>query len=239
MNLFTRLTTTGALLLAPALFAADAFEGKVTMAMTGSNGETHTLSYEMKGPVMRMDPEGGQASIIMDMGKHQMITLLHQQRMFMIRPMQPPSAQAQNQGSPQGGPPAEHSSGDMQPTGKTEKILGYTCTQFIIKDGEKTTEMWLASGLGMFMGMGGGGNPFGGHGRGSAAVPSKWEALLKGGAVFPMRVVTHDASGRVTERMEVTKIEQGGVSDEDFAPPPGYRPLQIPNMPGMNPYGGG
>jgi len=237
MNLFTRLTTTGVLLLAPAAFAANAFEGKVSMTMTSSRGESHALNYMMKGSTMRMDMEGAPASTIMDMGKRQMTILLHQQRMYMVRPM--PEPQHQTQAGSEGSPSSPHDMPDVQSTGKTEKILGYTCNQFLIKDGDKTTEVWLAPDLGMFMGLNAGGSPFGGRGRGNPEVAAKWEQVFKGKAGFPLRVITREASGKESMRMEVTKIEKGGVSDSDFTPPGDYRPFQMPNIPGMNPFGGG
>jgi len=234
MNLLTRLTTTGALLLAPAAFAASSFEGKVSMTAADDRGQSHSITYEIKGTSMRVDVEGGQGAMIMDLGKRQMIIIMHQQHMYMVRPM--PEAQAHPSQGGDAEPGAARDIPDAHFTGKSEKILGYTCDQFVVKDGDKTTEVWLAQGLGTFMGLGaGGGGPFG---RGRSEVAAKWEQVFKGHVGFPMRVITRDASGREKGRMEVTKVDTGGVSDADFMPPEGYRQFQMPNIPGFNPGGG-
>src|SRR5271154_49772 len=122
MNLLTRLTTIGALLLAPALFANDAFEGKVSMTVTGTKGDAHAMTYMMKGTMMRMDMEGGKGSMIMDLGKHQMIMVINERQMYMVMKMpQPPDQGPQQAGAP-GGPPANHTSPDVTATGKTQEI---------------------------------------------------------------------------------------------------------------------
>jgi len=241
MNPLTRFIITGVVLLAPAVYAADAFEGRISMALTAERGETHNMTYEMKGTSIRMDMQGqrgDQVSTIMDLGKRQMIILMHQQRMYMTHQMQDPGARSSAQGHEGSAEP--HNSPEVQATGQTRTILGYTCNQFLVKDGDKTTELWLAPGLGMFMGLhggpGGGGGPFG---RGRSEVAAKWEEAFKGKAGFPLLVITRDGSGKEKSKMEVTKIDKGGVSDSDFVPPEGYRQFQMPNLGGMNPFGGG
>ena len=235
MNLFTRLTIIGGLLLAPALFAADGFEGKVSMTMTGNKGDAHAMTYMMKGTMMRLDMEAGKGSMIMDLEKHQMIMLMHERQMYMIMKMPQPQDQGPHQAGTPGGPPSDRTPPDVTATGKTQEILGYTCSQFLVKDGDKTTELWLAPGLGVFMGLHAGSSPFGGRSR-NAEAAAKWEEAFKGKAGFPLRVITRDGSGKETNRMDVTKIEKGGVSDGDFAPPAGYQQFQMPNIPG---FGGG
>ena len=46
------------------------------------------------------------------------------------------------------------STADIEVTGKTDTILGYKCNQFLVKDKGTITEMWVAEGLGTFMGLG-------------------------------------------------------------------------------------
>src|SRR4051812_40450275 len=68
MNFLSRIFVMGGLLVAAHTFAADAFEGKVALAITPEKGKPMTLNYAMKGPKLRMDTqaEGHQASMIMD-----------------------------------------------------------------------------------------------------------------------------------------------------------------------------
>ena len=231
MNLLFRFLAVGSLLTAVQSFAAGGFEGKVTFAMSGGKGRPQVMDYTMKGSVLRMDinAEGHTVSSIMDMGKREMTMLMPEQHMYMVMPMKlPPEAAAKAK--------EMESTAEIEKTGKTETILGYKCQQVLVKDKGVVTEMWLAEGLGNFMGMGnGGGSPFGG-GRGGPAAPSKWEQALKGVGGFPLRVISRDASNKETYKMEVTKIAPGPQPDSAFAPPAGYQKFQMPG--GMNPFGG-
>jgi len=283
MNLLPRLFAAGTLLAATQLFAADAFEGKVTYAMTTAGAQPQVMDYSIKGPRMRMDmtvaaadanapkeksndapppkkrrslipgflagknsKEAGDGSksaaedgpmhstMIMDMEKMEMTTLMPDQKMYMVMSMKKAAEKA-----------AAHAektldaTTDIERTGKTEKILGYTCDQILVKDTEKgtVTELWVASGLGTFMGLGGG-NPMAGGGGGglfgshksSSPAAAKWEEALRGKSVFPMRVITRDGSGVQTYRMEATKVEKGEQPDSLFVPPEDYKKFEMPSF---------
>ncbi len=236
MNLLLRLLAVGSLLTAAHTFAADAFQGKVSLAITTEKGRTQEMNYSMKGRKLRMDmnAEGHTMSTIMDMEKLEMLMLMPEQKMYMVMPIKQPVDRA-----------VEHASKnpetvtDIERTGKTEKILGYLCEQILVTDKAKgtVTEMWVAQNLGMFMGMGGGGGgPMGGRRGGGSAAAAKWEEVLKGKGGFPMRVISRDASGKQAFRMEATKIDPGSQPDSLFAPPEGYKKFQMPDMGGMNPF---
>jgi len=232
MNLLLRFLAVGSLLTAVPSFAAEGFEGKVTFAMSAGKGRVTNMDYTMKGAVVRMDmkAEGGSVSNIMDMNKREMLMLMHDQQMYMQMPMKlPPEAAAKAK--------EMESTAEIEKTGKTETILGYKCQQVLVKDKGTTTEMWLAEGLGTFMGMGGGGgSPFGGGRGGGAPASSKWEQALKGVGGFPLRVISRDGANKESFKMEVTKIAPGPQPDSEFAPPAGYQKFQMPG--GMNPFGG-
>jgi hypothetical protein len=233
MNLLTRFIILGALLLAPVLRAADSFEGRITMTMTPSNGKIMTINQTIKGHVLRIDTAGMEGGVIMDMDARTMTILLMKQKAYMVRPM--PTAEDVRSKAAEAGR-TEHDT-DVEDTGKTDTILGYKCHQFLVKDGDKVTELWIAPALGTFAGLGqqGGGNPFG-RSR-SSETAAKWERVFKGKAGYPMRVITHDASGAQTFKLEVTNVQKGGIMDADVAPPPDFKPFQMPNIPGMN-FGG-
>lgn len=204
--------------------------------MTGGKGHSQTLTYAIMGQSLRIDMPGAPVSTIMDMGKREMLLLMHEQRMYMSRPI-PPADVA----TPEGDERSDRIP-DIEDTGKTEVICGYTCRQFLVKDGKHVTEMWLAEGLAPFMGLGGGG-PMGGGGggfmgrkKGNSEAAQKWEQALKGKGGFPLRVVTHDANGKETFKMEATKVEKGGVSPADFAPPADYQKFEMPDLGGLNPF---
>ena len=230
MNLLLRLLTVGSLLTAAPTFAATTFEGKVALAITTEKAKPMTMTYAMKGTKLRMemDAEGHQMSTIMDMEKMEMLMLMPEQKKYMVMPLKKTMEKA-----------AEHAetNTEVERTGKTEKILGYASDQILVKDKEKgtVTELWVASNLGTFMGMGngGGGGMFGGR---KSATAAKWEEVLKGKGGFPLRVVTTNAKGKEIYRMEATKIEPGSQPSSLFVPPEDYERFQMPDFGGLNPF---
>ena len=231
MNPFLRIIAIGGLLAAPHLFALDAFEGKVSLAITTDKGRNMNMNYSMKAQKLRMDmnAEGHQMATVMDLASMEMMMLMPEQKMYMVMPIKKPVEQAM---AKQG-----ESTADVEVTGKTETILGYKCNQILVKDKGAVTEVWTAEGLGVFMGLGsGGGGPFGGGRRGGGANAAKWEEALKGKGGFPLRVISHDAKGKESFKMEATSIEPGSLPDSLFTPPEGFRKLSMPDMGGMNPF---
>lgn len=226
MNLLLRLLAVGTLLTASASFAADAFQGKVSLAITSDKGKSQTLNYSIKDQKLRMDmeAEGHTMATIMDTAKLEMLMLMTEQKMYMVMPMKKPVEQAQAQAMARQG----ESTADIEVTGKTDTILGYKCNQILVKDKGTVTEMWAAEGLGTFAGLGnqggGGGGPFGGHKSANAA---KWEEVLKGKGGFPLRVISTDTKGKQSFKMEATKIEPGILPDSLFLPPPGYSKFDL------------
>ncbi len=234
MNRFLpRLLCMSALLITPALFAADAFVGKVNFAMTSSKGKPMSLNYSMKGTAVRTEMAGMPGGMIMDFTKKEMIMLMNDQHMYMVMPLKPSDLpkEVKEKGAT--------SDPDVEITGKTETILGYLCNQIMVKDGKNTTELWAAEGLGAFAGLGNQGGGMGGmfgHKKGNADTAAKWEQALKGKGGFPLRVITRDNAGKETFKMEATKIEKGGVTEADFHPPADFQKFEMPDMGGMNPF---
>jgi hypothetical protein len=162
-----------------------------------------------------------------------MLMLMPEQGMYMVMPIKKPIEQAAKQ--------AGESTAEIERTGKTETILGYKCDEIVVKDKGSVTEMWVATDLGTFMGLGGGPGGGGGMGAmfgggrkgGGGGAGAKWEEVLKGKGGFPLRVISHDAGGKETFKMEATKIEPGTLPDSLFVPPPGMQKFNMPDMGGM------
>jgi hypothetical protein len=227
MKHLLRLFAVGTLLTAATSFAASAFEGKVSLAMSAGKKAGQTMNYSIKGQKLRMDMDAEKHSFtsIMDMEKLEMLMLMPEQKMYMLMPIKKPIEKALAKQS--------ESTAEIEVTGKTETILGYKCSQILVKDKGVVTEMWVAEGLGVFMGLGGGGGgPFGGK----SPAAAKWEEALKGHGGFPLRVVSTDAKGKESFRMEATKIEPGTLPDSLFAPPAGYQKFAMPDLGGLNPF---
>jgi len=222
MNLLSRILVCGGLLAATHAFGVEAFEGKVSLALTSGKGRVQDMDYSMKAQKLRMDivAEGRAMSTIMDLTKQEMLMLMPEQGMYMVMPMKKPIEKAVKE--------AGESTAEIERTGRTETILGYKCDEIVVKDKGAVTEMWVATDLGTFMGLGGG---MGGGGGGGAG--AKWEEVLKGKGGFPLRVISRDAGGKETFKMEATKIEPGALPDSLFVPPPGMQKFNMPDMGGM------
>lgn len=229
MKPLLRFLAVGTLLLtAASSYAASSFEGKISLAITGDKkGKSQVMDYSIKGQKLRMDisAEGNQVATIMDMEKLEMTMIMTEQKMYMVHPIKKPVEKAAEK--------VGESTAEIEVTGKTETILGYKCSQVLIKDKGTVTECWLAEGLAAFQGLGapgGGGGPFGGKKSANAA---KWEEALKGKSGFPLRVITRDAKSKETFKMEATKVEPGPLPDSLFAPPAGFEKFQMPSMGGL------
>ena len=222
MKIYFRLLVLGGVMLAPALFAADAFEGRLTLAITSGKEPAQVINYAIKGSAMRIDLEIGKGesfASILNFERNEMLVIMTAQHMYMTMPLGAIETKVHKT--------VGKSSATLEKTGKTETILGYSCEQWLIKDQSNTTEAWVAPGFGNFMGLGGG-NPMGGKRQVSA-----WEAELKGKGGFPLRVIERNASGKEISRLEATKIEPGSLPAGHFEPPAGFQKFDMPNLGGL------
>src|SRR5262249_43379972 len=139
------------------------------------------------------------------------------QKMYMRRPMPKPGEGVMARAA------KEHQMAVPVATGRSEVIAGYTANEYrSTNEKGEAVELWLASGLGPFMSYAGG-NPMG-----RPAPSPGWESFAREGNYFPMRVVTHDAKGKETARMEVTGVEKTSLPDSLFSTD-GYQEFSIPN----------
>lgn len=222
MKLLSRLVVLGGVMLAPALLAAESFEDRVTLALTTGKGPAQVINYALKGASMRIDMEAGKGegfASIMNFDRRELLVIMTEQRMYMTMPLQGLEAKAQEA--------VAQNTATIEKTGNTETILGYACEQWLIKDKGTTSEAWVATELGNFMGLGGG-NPMGG-----ARKMSAWEKELKGKGGFPLRVIERNASGKEVSRLEATKIEPGPLPASQFEPPAGFQKFEMPNFGGL------
>ena len=212
----------------PLFLGAAPFEGTMTMTAISPRGDPMAVKMSMKEGMMRMDMEaqGQEMSMIMDQAKETATVLVHQQKMYMVRPV-PKAAPAA----------AEPKAPDVtiEKTSEHEKILGYEATKYIAKSKDATTEVWMTEELGTFMGFGKpGGAPMGRQGKGSAL--DAWEDAFRGKELFPLRVSTKTSDGKQT-KMEVTAVEKKKLDASVFAAPSDYQDMQamMGGMPGARP----
>jgi uncharacterized protein DUF4412 len=222
MKFYPALVLTVAVLATPAALCAAAFEGKVRMKMSDSRGNAHELDYRVKAGFVRMDMEaakGQTASVIMDLGKKEMIILIPGQNIYMTRSIPDTTAAAAR---------SSDKDATFEKTGETAKILGYDCVKYVYKSKDVTSEIWGTEELGRFMGLGSNANPMGGR-RAAQAGPA-WEKMLMGKDFFPLRVVTQKAKGSDQFNLEATAVTKESEPDSVFQPPAGYQKFDLGGM---------
>ena len=215
-----------AVLVFASLAVAQQFEGVIEIQMKSQNQETSMpMKYMVKGDFVRTEAQSprGEFAMIMNMKERKMIMLMPQMNSYMERTIDSIAP-----------PPGSGKKPEFTKTGKSEKILGYDCDQYIVKEENRETEVWAAKGLGTFMRprmggpMGGGRGGMGGGGQ----MPSAWEQEIRAKGFFPLRTVTKNADGKEEARMEVTKIEKKVLDASLFKAPEGWQKMDMPMMGG-------
>ncbi len=132
-------------------------------------------------------------------------------------------------GMPMTMPPMPMEKLELKPTGKKDKILGYECEQFEIKQRGETMEIWATDQL----------PPYQAYLRnephrfGPRMIEEQWPALLTAKKLFPLRASLRfdigpgQTAGPERFHFEVKSIKPEKVSDEKlFQPPEGYFEIQ-------------
>ena len=190
------------------LWAMGSFEGVVDYQMTMGGGKQMDVEYMIKGKKFRsnMEHDGMQMSTIMDLSSKKMITLMHKQKMYMTHTLDKAMTEASKQ----------------QPKGKFSKasgskeILGYSCDHYVYESEHGKTDMWLAKGIGTFMGMS--------SGKPGSSSGEEWMGAIKGKGLFPLEIDSTGNSGK-TMTMVVTKLEKKSLSADLFEVPSGYKKM--------------
>ena len=109
-------------------------------------------------------------------------------------------------------------------TGKSKKILGYSCSQFVFKRPGEETNIWATKDLG---------NLFNAISKALGEEPGEspydWTSELTKMGYFPL-ISSTKIDGAVVESQEVTKIEKKMLSEELFALPSGYQRRGVDEM---------
>lgn len=212
--------------LAPVAVLAASFEGKISYKITVPREKPMEMHQSIKGDKMRMasPAKGGEGgNMVMDIKKKEMLMIMDSEKMYMTMQI-PDEAEVPSRAAQET---------KIEKTNITEKILGYTATKYLTTSDNVKTEMWLAEGIGTFMGMGNsssGGGSGGLFGRKKEPSSKAWEKALAGKDLFPLRVVELDQAGKERFRLEVTAISKESLPDSLFLPPDGYQKLDMGGM---------
>lgn len=219
---------------------ASAFEGRIDMQITNpeKNNEAIVMHYAVKGQKVRIDVpmqgrghnQNSSAATVIDNDTHEMLMLVDSgdgHKIAMRRQITAPSARPSHAGA--------SDLKDVHPpvaTGRTDTILGYPVSEYKMTDKDgNVIDMWLAKGLGTFMNPASNG-PFGRGRSSSASLPAEWQNFAETAGTFPMRMTIEDKKNKVKMKMEVTKLEKGGVPDSAFSSE-GYQEMQMPSFGSM------
>ncbi len=208
--------------LAPAVLCAAEFEGRVNFKMTPASGKSQEVHYAMKNGKIRIEMPGQRGmmgGMILDPAKRETTMIMDEQKMYMTMPMPDVAQQVEK----------AKQEGTLEKTGETEKILGFTAEKYLSTYGNTKTELWLAEGLGSFIGFSSAGSPMGGR-RAAETPQAAWEKALAGKALFPLRVVSYDKAGKEAFRMEATAVEKQALPEDLFTPPADYQKFDMGGM---------
>jgi hypothetical protein len=199
-------------LTAATLAAQSPFEGAIAMTLTAESGKTNDVSYLVKGGKIRMEMAGNRGEpmvMIFDIAEKKMLMVMTAQKMYMEQEIGEVAADAAEKGQ----------QAKIARTGKTETIAGYKCEHITVTAAdESTSDVCVAKGLGAFR------MPMSGGGRGGPPTDPAWQSSLGDGG-FPMKVQKGD---KVT--MEVKSVDKKPLDAALFAPPEGFRKLDMGGM---------
>ncbi|HPI36915.1 MAG TPA: DUF4412 domain-containing protein [Ignavibacteriaceae bacterium] len=193
------------------------FEGELTMIITAE--ESNELVMKVKGKLAKLvsETEEGTVDIIFDNEGKKMVTVIHQQQMYM-------EFQFDSMDDMEDEESTEEADVDIKKTGNKKTINGYDCYEYIVKEEGQEVEMWVADtdipflffqDFGM-MGDESGNKNFG-----------KYKDLMKG---FPMLIIIKDESGNVESKVEIASIKKTPVSAKEFEIPQNYQKINMPMM---------
>ena len=124
-------------------------------------------------------------------------------------------------GKSQEEPPGNEEPATVRRTGKSKKILGYACDQYLITQGDMETEIWgtkalrdLSTSLARALG------------EEHAGQGEAWNDELTRLGVYPL-VANSRIEGNVAEAQEVVKIDRRSLPDDLFALPAGFKKQSV------------
>jgi hypothetical protein len=215
MKQVSSLLATFALLLVavavPANLHAQTFEGVVEYSITTEEG-TMPMTYMSKGDNVRVEMEGRpgmKAVILMDTKQNKATMLMEQMKMYMEMP-EPQSSDE------------EAAKPEITKTGKTQKILGYECQEFIVKEGDEVTDVWVTKDLGKFQ-------MFRMGGPGAKKEADEWQKVIGSENGFPLLATTKEGDEQIS-KMVATKVEKKSLDDALFKIPEGFKAMDASMM---------
>ena len=220
--------------------AQGTFEGLIVGKMSTPDGKVMPFRYYQLGSRIRQEYtiESHTMSTIYDGTTGDMITIMNEQKKYMVMNMREMSGAARQMANAMGkgkgsGAAPDFTKMKVTPTGQHETIAGIPCDHYLFQNTEKPDakpiDMCGAKGLG-FMGM---------AGQATSAMPSTI-ALLRSqnpelariarGGFFPLKMTFSTEHGPGV--WEATQVDRRRPDASLFQPPAGYSELKVPGMGG-------
>lgn len=202
------------------------FEGTVDMKMTKNiDGEPQEMLYSMfvKKDMLAAQTKGGDEKMkngkFIFRGDKKVMWIINDDNKSYLEVSL--TEGAKQRGKRSAGSEGVHSDVDLRKSGKTQKILGYACDEWVADEDGEVTHIWGTPKLGNVydalmksldkMRFGAPESEM--HG---------WEGQLAKMRVFPVKIVT-SKDGDVTESQEVTRIDAKPLEASTFEPPAAYK----------------
>lgn len=220
MKTLSALFASSLLLLSSVMACAKDFEGVLRIKIGAGGEKSQEADYSLKSGFMRLDmaAEGHTVAIIADLNKMEALMLMPSERMCMVMSLKSATAKAAQSAD----------DATIEDTGVTEKILGYTCTKYLVKAkrGDEITELWATTELGAFVSF----STLSQMGNPRSKATASWENVLKGKNIFPLRVVVRKADGQIASQMDILSITPKALPDSLFQVPAGYERMDMGGM---------
>ena len=220
--------------------AQGTFEGMAAGTMTMADGKSAPFRYYQRGSRTRQEYafEGHSGTMIFDGTTGDMISIMPEQKKYMVMNLRTASGPMRQLGDAMsgggaGGKAPDFSKTKVTATGQRETIAGITCAHYLFQNTEKADDPPIdicgAPGLG-FMVM---------AGQNNSMMPSTADLLrsqnpdlvrLARQGFFPLKMTFPDRAGAKPMVWVVTQIDRHRPDAALFQPPAGYTPLQIPGM---------
>ncbi len=190
----------------PLLAQTNNFEGKIVLKVN-TGGNDNYMNYLIKGNAVRMEMPQMPVGYML-LRDSTFYVVMPQQKMYM-------SVSAQQQKMMGSGDPLKNLDDKRKPikTGRTKKILGYTCNEYVIKDDAGTTTIWATDKFINFPGFDGTGD-------------DAMREVLGLEKFFPMSVISTENG--VPVKMEVTEIKRESVPAEKMELPSDFSEMKMP-----------
>ena len=191
-------------LVLPTQLRAQSFEGVIEFTATSQEG-TMPITYMVKGGNVRVETEGRpgmKAVFLIDVKANKSLMIVDAMKMY----METPQAAGEDSAKPKS---------EITKTGKTQKILGYDCEEFLVKEGEQESDVWVTKELGSF-------ELFRMGGSRQRSNAETWQKAIGGNGGFPLLASTKSA-GKELSTLKVTKVDKKSLDASIFKIPEGYQ----------------